>query len=404
MNLRAGTYSSSVQRRNSAAGFHHDILPRRVPVLRKGFVLSIGLAVTRLPQHDPCAGSLKIRACAKQHKRCIHQVERWRQSMDERRMRAAANSKRPCGSLAIRRHGIKKGKQALTIPPICQSWRAVAGKLPRLTIGDGLDVSTMVASTLSLAALRFLAECILVKAFGWPSNSVATKKSAALCCSFLHATLVSLGVAGCFLSDKQYNPTEPLDDTPLWWQETVSALFQFCTGFMIYDIILNYIWLTSQMQGAMDPHTFLYLGHHLASILVMAFNQITNAGHQSTMLLMLVGEITDPLQSLYFILKTAQTLECCDGVSRTVYEAVRVSFALFFCLVRGGLAPLACGHVTLKLWLEGRKQDIHRALILVYVALIWAIQLGSIPWMITNCYSTLEEYGFPKLGILFEQF
>jgi len=287
--------------------------------------------------------------------------------------------------------------KSMKIPPICQFWRTLAGSLPtKWTIG-GLDVSMTVASAFFLTAARFMAEWMLVNAFGWPFNSIATKNAAASCGSMVHSTLLVLGLIGCFRSNK-YNPTERLTDAPQWWQETVTALLQFCTGYMFYDGILNIIWLKSQMQeGGIDAEDLMFLGHHVATVFYMTSIRITGAGHQSAMICMLLGELSNPLQHTRFILEIAQTLDCCNGeLSQMAFEVARVSFALVYCSLRAGLGPFFCAHVTLKLLRDGKRNGIPVSIVVVYVSLIWAIMWGSIPW-ITNCYSTLEEYGFPKL-------
>lgn len=283
------------------------------------------------------------------------------------------------------------------IPAICQFWRTVARSLPtKLSIG-GLDVSLTVASAFFLAACRFTAEYVLVNVFGWPSNTMVTKSAASSCGSIVHSTLLLPGLFACFLSNK-YNPTERLKDAPLWWQETVTALLQFCTGYMIYDGILNIIWLKSHMQeGGISTEDLMFLGHHVATVLYMTSTRITQVGHQSAMICMLLGELSNPFHNSFLILEVAQTLDCCNGsLSQTAFEVDRVAFALVYCLIRAGVAPLYFAHTTINLLFQGRKQGIHFALVLVYVTLIWAVLLGSIPWII-DCYSTLEEYGFPKL-------
>lgn len=293
--------------------------------------------------------------------------------------------------------GLMSNTKPVEIPPICQFWRRTAARLPKLTIG-GLDVSITVASAFFLVAARFMAEWLLVSVFGWPFNSIATKNAAASCGSMVHSTSLVLGLIVCFRSNK-YNPTERLTDAPLWWQETVTALLQFCTGYMFYDGFLNILWLKSQMQeGGMDSEDLMFLGHHVATVFYMTSVRLTEAGHQSAMICMLLGELSNPFQHSRYILEIAQSLDCCNGeLSRMAFEVARVCFAVVYCFLRAGLGPIFCAHVTLKLLWDGRRNGINVALVVVYVSLIWAIMWGSIPW-ITNCYSTLEEYGFPRLA------
>ena len=284
------------------------------------------------------------------------------------------------------------------IPALCQFWRTLAKSLPRLTIG-GLDVSLTIASTLSLAAVRFAAEYLLLEGiFGWPVNSLVTKSAAASIGAITHSLQLVPALIVCFLHCRSYNPSEKLKDAPVWWQESVTALLQFCTSYMIYDGVLNILWLKSRMQeGGVSSEDLMFLGHHLATSLYMTSARLQGAGHQSAMICMLLGELTNPFHNTYLILESAQQLDCCNGeLSQKAFEVVHVAFAALYCLLRMIVGPIILGHATVNLWLRGRRH-IHVALILVWTLLIWAVMIGSIPWMI-ECYGKLEEYGFPSMS------
>ena len=282
------------------------------------------------------------------------------------------------------------------IPPICQFWSSLESKLPNLTIG-GLNVSVTVASALFLTASRFLAEFMLVRVFGWPSNSLITKNASSSCGSIVHSTQLVPALIACFMTNK-YNPSERLKDAPVWWQETASALLQFCTGYMIYDGILNIVWLKSQMQeGGISSEDLMFLGHHIATILYMTSTRIQQVGHQSAMICMLLGELSNPFHNSYLIMEMAQTLDCCNGpLSQAAFHFLNLAFALVYILLRVILAPAIFLHLTINLWLHGPKQGIRWPVVAIYTFLIWAVEIGSIPW-ITDNYSTLEAHGFPKL-------
>ena len=282
------------------------------------------------------------------------------------------------------------------IPPICQFWRGLSRHLPRLTLGR-LDVSVTVASALFLAASRYFAEFVLGRVFGWPTNSLIIKNAASSCGSIVHSTQLVPALVACFLTNR-YNPSERLKDAPLWWQETVDALLQFCTGYMIYDGILNILWLKSQVQeGGISSEDLMFLGHHIATILYMTSTRIQQVGHQSAMICMLVGELSNPFHNSFLILEMAQTLDCCNGtLSQMAFHVLHVAFSVVYLLLRVVVAPPTFAHLTINLWLQGPRQGIHLALVAVYTVLIWAVLIGSIPWIV-DCYSTLEALGFPKL-------
>lgn len=303
------------------------------------------------------------------------------------------------GSGSQQSNGDDAAKPELQIPALCQLWRTLASSLPRVTVLGDLDVSLTVAAALGLAAVRFAAEYILETAFGWPVDSLTTKDAAASCAAIAHSLQLVPALIACFLSNR-YNPSERMRDAPAWWQETVTALLQFCTGYMVYDGCLNILWMKTRMQeGGVSPEDLMFLGHHLATSLYMTSTRLTGAGHQSAMMCMLLGELTNPLHNSFLILESAQDLDCCNGArSRAAFAAVRFAFALAYCLVRVLVAPPVLAHVTYRLWARrgGRRRHIPAALLAVYTLLIWAVLIGSIPWVV-DCYAVLREYGFPRV-------
>jgi TLC domain len=275
-------------------------------------------------------------------------------------------------------------------PFLCNVWRNLANSLPSITIG-GHEVSMTLVSALVFAVVRFTAEHVMVTLFGWPSHSVDTKYAAASIASIFHSTNLLPGLAVCFLSSQRYNPSAKLSDEPVWWQETVMALIQFCTGYMLYDAVLNILWMKLTMVGSLDATDFMFLGHHIVTTAFMSSNRILQAGHQAAMICMFWGELTNPLHNSMFFLEAAQKLDCCNGpATMDAFVNVNVAFSAFYVLVRSVFAPLVLSHLLWNLWTKGRPQ-VPLSCIVFWSILILAVQLGSIS-TIQDCWDVLVRH------------
>jgi ABC-type microcin C transport system permease subunit YejB len=103
---------------------------------------------------------------------------------------------------------------------------------------------------------------------------------------------------------------------------------------------------------------------------------------------MLLGEITNPLQNLYYVTQYAMMLACCNGPRMGFANAVvEVLFCGAYLVLRALVMPVAGMHMTYKL-ATGRA--IPSLLKVLYILLIWGVMIGSIPW-IQDCWDTLQR-------------
>jgi len=292
----------------------------------------------------------------------------------------------------------KKGSTTtVKVPSILQFWRRLHHVTrPMLPY----NVSLTVVTALFLALLRFSITWYLQDAHGWPSDSdVAsigntanggdtlhpTKEAAASLVGVFHSMLLVPGLIASFLAHT-YNPSERLEKAPVWWQESATALLQFCTGYMVYDGLMNIAALHYPDYSASD---WMFLGHHLATALYMSSTRMLGAGHMSAMMCMLLGECTNPFQNLYYVAKFAMSLSCCNGSRmQSFHRVLEVSFCALYVLIRLLVGPAVCLHMTFGLV---RGKEIPWTFRIVWILLIWAVLIGSIPW-IQDCLSTLQRY------------
>lgn len=298
----------------------------------------------------------------------------------------------------------KDGNAQAKMPILCLFWISVQRSLPPIHF-LGLDVSLSIASAIFLGILRYLAELILISWFGWPYNSMDTKLAASSVSSICHSTcLVSTLFLLLATVARSYNPSSRMVDEQAgqWWNECVRAMLQFCTGYMIYDAAFTILWLKLTMQeGGINAEDMMFLGHHVVTALYMSSTRWIQAGHQSAMVCMFLGELTNPLHNAFYIGQLAQKYDCCNGKrSQAMFSVVEFLFGFLYTLVRAVVAPIVFVHMTYNLLTQGflKVREIPGWLVLLWLVLIWGVELGSIPWIV-ECWGFVMKH-FPTTELL----
>jgi hypothetical protein len=282
------------------------------------------------------------------------------------------------------------------IPRVAQIWRNVYHAVPKVNFPfTNLPMSFSLASAAFLFTLRMATEPLLTSVFHWPEGATPTKEAAASMVSICHSSLLCLGLIVSFQT-QTYRPSQKLVEAPLWWQEFVDALIQFCTGYMIYDAIYNVIllrWSPGDLLPTFGPDDYLFLGHHIVTSTYMISTRVIKAGHMSAMMCMLLGELTNPLHNMYMISNVALTLDCCNGdLSQQLFAIISVSFAAMYFFFRVLFAPFFFLHITYDLLItkQGRT-NIPLTLNIFWNLMIWAVVFGSISW-IQKCLGILVDF------------
>ena len=278
-------------------------------------------------------------------------------------------------------------------------------------------MSFAVASAALLATIRlFVSEPILINIFGWPDGSPAhggvdgkipTMEAAASMTSICHSTLLCTGLIVAFMT-QPYSPaastkTTPTSKMPQWWKDFIDALIQFCTGYMIYDAVVNIIVLRMP-EGALSmlldekripvptfgDDDILFLAHHIMTSFYMTSSRIIGAGQQSAMICMLLGELSNPLHNSFMIGEVALGLECCNGpFAQSVHNVISVAFAIIYNLLRVIIGPFVFAHVsyTLLVTKEGRT-NINLPIRILWNLMIWGVVFGSTSWIL-KCHGII---------------
>jgi hypothetical protein len=273
-------------------------------------------------------------------------------------------------------------------PWLLQQWSWVYRTVPKVHIPfTNFDVSITILAAISLYFVKLLGERIL-EAYGWPSDDPLTKEGAASIAAIAHSTTLVPGLWFA-LRSQPYVPSSKMSEHPQWWQDAVTTLLQFCTGYMIYDGLVNIVIL--RWETGMNPSDWMFLGHHFATSFYMTSSRLVGAGHISALTCMLLGEATNPAHNSFMISQLAKTLEIHNDESLLVY-VIEVLFCTLYIVFRVVLGPIGMLHITYDLVVTERGQkNIPMALKLVWLLMIWGVVFGSVPW-IQECYEMLVKH------------
>lgn len=266
-----------------------------------------------------------------------------------------------------------------------------------------LNVSVSLLGAAFLTCIRFSAESILVNSFGWPEGATVTMEAASSCASVCHSTILCTGLITAFLTQK-YDVAAKIKDQGTdkkWWPDLADTLLQFCTGYMIYDTLVNVLWLrwNSELQTfEFTPDDILFLGHHAVTTFYMTSCRVIGAGYMSAMICMLLGELTNPLQNTWMIGELAMKLDCCNGPSAQNFHSwVTVAFAAAYFSMRAFIAPLFFLDVSYQLLNKKGRANIPLVLNIFWNLMIWGVVFGSGSW-VQKTYNILAEFKAETMG------
>lgn len=256
-----------------------------------------------------------------------------------------------------------------------------------------LPFSFVLFSCAFLVSVRILSNKILETVFGWPSDDTITDRAASSIPAIVHSSLLCPGLIVAFLTRK-YVPTEHMSKASKAWQDLVNALLQLCTGYMLNDTLFL-VYRAQQAAGSIIPQfafgDILFLGHHAMTSIYMTQARIYKAGHMSAMMCMLLGELSNPLHNVYFILDIASGLDCCNGSKlQQAQTIVPPLFSAVYIFLRVVVGPPVMAYTTYDLLMnkEG-KENLPLSIRLFWVFMIWAVMFGSIPEIMT-CKGIME--------------
>lgn len=160
--------------------------------------------------------------------------------------------------------------------PIAKNFIRLYRALPTVNVPfTKFDINFTLLTATFLYSVRLCATWILTNLLEWPEGSFALHESVGSFAAIVHSLLL---VPGLFvaLTSQPYRPTSHLNTAPQWWQDLVTAVLQFCTGYMIYDSLASYI--VPKGFGGIEGSDWLFLGHHFATAVYMTQCRVLQAG------------------------------------------------------------------------------------------------------------------------------
>jgi len=293
-----------------------------------------------------------------------------------------------------------------SIPFVARCWLTIYERIPEVNVpftNNNFNISFTLLSALFLTGCRLGAEYILVKYFGWPAGATPTKEAAASCGSISHSIILCSGLIVAFAT-QEFDFVAKIDSlcttskNNKWWKKFADALLQFCTGYMIYDTMINVLWIrwnptVSLLTFEFTDDDILFLSHHAMTSFYMISVRVIGAGHQSAMICMLLGELTNPLHNMHFIGEFASQTDCCYSAdAQRLHYGITVAFAGMYGLFRVFIAPPFFASVTYSLLLTKRgRTNVPLPLNIFWNFLIWGVCFGSASW-ISKSHQIVMEF------------
>mmetsp|Transcript_3227 Transcript_3227/g.6127 ORF Transcript_3227/g.6127 Transcript_3227/m.6127 type:complete len:292 (+) Transcript_3227:84-959(+) len=232
-----------------------------------------------------------------------------------------------------------------------------------------------------LTAFRYFWMYCVLTPNGWDASApvplAKTRESIGGLVACTHSSLLLMPLLGLLLSHPTKKPSASMSSSPPFWNYHSSTLISFTTGYMLQDAfwILRYSFTPSGFSVSANDTTFLL--HHLATTLYMVSSRVRGAGHYSAMILMWLGEVTNPVHNIYLILEHAVAKYPGERVDLAFWYASK-AFAVSYGFLRIVVGPVAGIWIAYDLLLtsEGRKR-VGLTLGVVWTVLIEEVLRGS---------------------------
>lgn len=294
-------------------------------------------------------------------------------------------------------------KEEAPIPALIRLWVRLYHVVPKIrSPGSTIDWGFSIASMGFFGVVRLMLQSVLFR-FGWPVGALITKNAAAsLTGGIFHApNLVPVSFV-LMRSVRTYDPAGRAKDQPKWWQDAADAVIQFCTGYMLCDTIVGFVfdrWVPGQGL-VFDGEGWLFLTHHIISLLYLISTRILGAGQQSMLVCFLLGEASNPPFCAYLVCQMAITLDCCSGpYAMKVVAVVEVINALVYIPFRAVIGPIVAAHMSYLLFTRKSAQtNLPLTIRILWTVILWGIGVGSIPYVFKFADDLTRHLGGGSVG------
>jgi len=298
-------------------------------------------------------------------------------------------------------HGFKQcGEEQHSIqklnggPLILRMWATIYRATPQLVKipFTQVDITFSLLSFLFLHIIRVITTPIMVNTYGWPANHKLTNEAVASVVSMFHAALLVPSLYVC-LRTQPYRPSAKFSESPSWWNDAAKALILLCNGYMIQDTLFG-VFLANYTPGhgiKITSDQIPFIAHHVITVSYMLSTIVVEAGHISAMILMFLGEFTNPMFNSYLMAVSTVNLDFCCGMSEALFQPIAAINAFFYILFRAIISPPFILHLGYDLILtkEGRK-NLPLPLSIYFFTCGLIVLYGSVPW-IADAWGLLKD-------------
>jgi TLC domain len=281
---------------------------------------------------------------------------------------------------------VKQNDENNNVPTLAKVWLSIYHAVPKMKLkGSSIDWGFTCACVIFFFVARLMLQEIL-HSFGWPIGSPVTKDAAGSLTGAIFHTPNLVTVSFVLMrSVKVYNPLAVASDHPVWWQDVADAIIQLCTGHMICDTIVGLIldrWIPGQ-GPKFDDEAWLFLTHHIISLLYLVSTRLLKAGQQSMLMCFLIGEVSNPTFCAYLVCQIAKTLDCCSGPKgMQVIRYIEILNSIIYIPCRAIIGPIIGTHMS-YLIMKNKVSSIPIVIRILWTMIMWGIAIGSIPYIIS---------------------
>jgi len=202
-----------------------------------------------------------------------------------------------------------------------------------LHVAEPLIVYFVVAM---LLVRNLFAQPLLLYVLKFP-NTYATSSAASGVVAYLHAVPVCVACLGLVMKFPLLGSLGgSTRDFPDEWNAAALVCIKYTSAYMIQDLFMM---LVDEFRYVNDePYFVSFLLHHTGCLLYLSLVRYYSAGHYSVLLLILIGEMTNPVQNAVNF--------CLQGVKggkvwcSTALVYLNPIFGFYFAIVRLLIAPV----------------------------------------------------------------
>jgi hypothetical protein len=277
--------------------------------------------------------------------------------------------------------------EALTddnVPFLARLWIGIYKRArPQVNFtGTEVNIGFGIASFCFFVLVRIFVVKVLVDN-GWSHSDITWHISSNLTGGIFHSPLL-VPISFVLMLNAPYNPSSHMKDHPLWWQEATTAVLLYCAAYFVQDTVVDLVSL-GVLGAELSKDTLVFLIHHLISIFYLISSLWLQAGQLSLLMIICFGECTNPIFNMYLACQHAKNEGYCnDSPFHEFIVALEMLTCITYVPVRVILCPLIGLPMSYSLiFSKSAKLNLPLPIRLLWVAMIWATLLGSIPFAVS---------------------